>query len=724
MQNHLRELKASLDAYLERNLEFSDLRTRWITELKNCPDLGKGALRLLYQQPIDKLLTEERLLSLKRIVETSIHEGADDWTVAFDEDGDEKSLPVVDHEVAPTFHTDHRPATDSLVREAQPEIKQRPSTSPAPAPQSDSVDLLAPGVVLCDRFLLEEPLGRGGISVVYKARDRLRQSTIEGSDRIALKVLRGEFRTNREWRDALQREALRAQTLSHPNIVRVYDFRQDGETSFVTMELLEGESLSLLFARLQPATIPTKRAMQIIAGMCRGLEYAHGRDVVHADFKPANVFLTKADEPKILDFGFTGAVIPNVRQGIDSPALRVLTPAYSSCSRLQGNTPVISDDVYSLSCVIYELLAGHHPYQKKSALEARDLELKPKRIDGLTDLQWHTLSAGLQPAPWASTTEVHDIQEAFAEQLPVPPVSGPVVIDPVVKEIVVRKLSLGWAFFATVSGILLGAVVVTGMMLLGFQPVPSKYMDMVRESALMQALQSTLGSRVEEPVAAGGTDSSESSPVEPTDMDHKSIGPIFNPQATEQTADAAAIEPGSESMAVPIPEPAIEDLDSTLSATVDPEIAAKDVGIALPALDDTREPAADSGSTIAPVGDATANVISSAPVFHLGKPAYSVREDGVALTAQVHRTGDVSAATSVEYSIVPESADPQLDYAGLHRGLVEFAAGASTQDIFIPIVSDEIPESDERLVIYLSTLGDNMTLGEPDRATVTIIDDD
>jgi serine/threonine protein kinase len=703
----LSELKASLDAYLEQNLEFSELRTRWITALTNSPDLGKGALRLLYQQPTDRLLTEERVLSLKRIVETSIHEGEDDWTVAFDEDGDEKSLPAANQESVPAVQTERRTEPVNPPGKAQAAVTQRGPQSPVDAQQSYPAEFLSPGLVLCDRFVLKKPLGRGGIGIVYQARDRLRQSTIDGSDLIALKVLRGEFRTNSEWRDALQREALRAQRLSHPNIVRVYDFREDGETSFVTMELLEGESLRVLFARLRPDTIPRKRAMQIIAGMCRGLAYAHGRDVVHADFKPANVFLTKSDEPKILDFGFTGAVIPNVHQGSDHPAMRVLTPAYASSNRLEGGAPVIIDDVYSLSCVIYELMAGHHPYQKKSALEARELDLKPIRIDGLTDLQWHTLSAGLRPAPWASTTEVHDIQEAFAEQLPVQPVSGPVVIDPVVKEIVVRKLSFGWAFFATVFGILLGAVVVTGAVLLGFQPVPSKYMDIVRESAVMQAVQSTFGGRVEEPVAAGGTDSSELLPVESTDTDRKSIGTISNPQATDQTADAEALEPDSEAIAVPIP-----------------GLANQEFGGTLPTLDDDKEPAADSGSTIESVGDATASVFSGAPVYHLGQSAYSVHEGGVALTVQVHRTGDVSAVSSMEYSVVPDSADPQLDYAGLHRGLVEFAAGASTQDIFIPIVSDEIPESDERFLIHLGAPGEKTALGEPFTATVTIIDDD
>ncbi len=743
LQSHLSELKSSLDAYLERNLEFSELRTRWITELANSPDIGKDALRLLYEQPMDRLLTEERVLTLKRIVETSINEVADDWTVAFDEDGNEQSLCVANHAVMTPVHADAGSPPVNPVRKARLEAKQFIPKSTAAAPQTNPVDMLAPGLVLCDRFLLEEPLGSGGIGIVYKARDRLRQSTIEGSDRIALKVLREEFRTNLEWRNALKREALRAQSLSHPNIVRVYDFRQDGETSFVTMELLEGESLSVLFARLQPATIPTKRAMQIIAGMCGGLAYAHGRDVVHGDLKPANVFLTIADEPKILDFGFTGRVNSNAQHGLQNPALRVVTPSYASCDRLEGGAPVISDDVYSLCCVIYELLAGHHPYHMKSGVEARDLNLQPKRIDGLTDLQWHTLSAGLRPSPWVSTTEVHDIQEAFAEQLPAQPRSSPVIVNPVVKELVVRKQGFAWPVFAIVSGLLLGAVVVAAMVVLGIQPVPEKYIDLARESALVQTLQSTFGGRTEESSPAEQAGTSELLRNESTDLDRSTIDAISNPQPTEPMADATTVAPDSPATAVPMPETAEPDFDTALPApsgdsepvaedfgasmpTMDEirEIEARDSNSTAPTLDDESEPSVDSPAAIAPASDAAATVFSGDPVFFFGRASYVVQEDGVALTVQVHRQGDVSAASSVQYTTIPESADPQLDYAGIYRGSAQFAPGAKTQDIFIPIVSDEVPESDEYFLILLSTPSDAVTLGEPFTATATIIDDD
>jgi serine/threonine protein kinase len=743
LQSHLSELQASLDAYLDRNLEFAELRTRWIAELANKPEMGNGALRLLYQQPLDKLLTEERVLSLKRVVETAINEVADDWTVAFDEHGDENSLAVANNADIPSVRAEPRLPQVNRVREARPAATQGVRKPPTAAPQSNPVDILTPGLVLCDRFVLEEPLGRGGIGIVYKARDRLRQSATEGSDRIALKVLRGEFRTNLEWRDALQREALRAQGLSHPNIVRVYDFRQDGETSFVTMELLEGESLSVLFARLQPDTMPTKRAMQIIAGMCRGLAYAHGRDVVHADFKPANVFLTAADEPKILDFGFTGIVTSNAQHGSDNPALRVITPAYASCNRLEGRAPVISDDVYSLCCVIYELLAGHHPYDKRSALVARDFNLQPKRIDGLTDLQWQTLAAGLRPSPWVHTTEVHDIQEAFAEQLPIQPRSVPVITNPVVKEVIVRKRNFAGAVIAIVFGILLGAAIVAGMLLSGIQPVPSKYIDLARESALVQMLQSTFGAPIEETSTAGETETFDLSRDESTNMDRESSAAIADPRQGEQSADTvvAALDP--EVTPAPVPDTAAQDSDSLVPAMGDdpaiaapdsdsplptmgdnPAIAAPNSDGALPTQDGNQEPAFDSASAIVSAGDTTASVLSGAPVLHLGRAVYFIHEDGVALAVQVHRQGDVSAPTSVKYMTVPGLADPQLDYAGVDRGLVQFAAGARTQDIFIPIVSDNTAEADEDFLIVLSTSGDELTLAEPFTATVTIIDDD
>jgi hypothetical protein len=156
----------------------------------------------------------------------------------------------------------------------------------------------------------------------------------------------------------------------------------------------------------------------------------------------------------------------------------------------------------------------------------------------------------------------------------------------------------------------------------------------------------------------------------------------------------------------------------------EPETVARDSGSTLPTLDDGKEPAVDSPSTIASVGDATSGSLSGAPAFYLGSAAYFVHEDGVALTVKIHRQGEISASSSVDFTTGPGSADSQLDYGGIFRGPVQFPAGARTQDIFIPIVSDAIVEGDENFLIRLSSYSSEVTLGEPSTATVTIVDDD
>jgi serine/threonine protein kinase len=228
--------------------------------------------------------------------------------------------------------------------------------------------------------------------------------------------------------------------------------------------------LRAVFSRLQPEVVPRDKAMRIIAGMCRGLAHAHGRGLAHADFKPGNVILTAGDEPKILDFGLSQAAAPSGRTGDVSikPAgesLRAITPAYASCNRLEGGAPGFSDDVYSLSCVIYELLAGHHPYDRKSALVARELNLKPDRIDGLTEIQWRTLATGLRPLRDARTTEVYDLLDAFTAPTPARALSVPVE----------KKKGREKPDVSPLIRVVAATVLIAAIVMLGFELVPSKY---------------------------------------------------------------------------------------------------------------------------------------------------------------------------------------------------------------------------------------------------------
>jgi tRNA A-37 threonylcarbamoyl transferase component Bud32 len=282
--------------------------------------------------------------------------------------------------------------------------------------------------VLKQRFVLDQKLGSGGMGTVYRAKD-LRK--VEARDRhpyVAVKVLNDDFRTHPEAFIALQREAVKSQVLSHPSIVSIYDFDKDGDVPFIIMELLEGQELAELL-RAYPTGLPDEAAWSIIRCVCDGLEHAHAAGLVHADFKPGNVFVSPSHSAKILDFGIARAVQVNQAHGDDSvfdpTRLAALTPAYASPEMLDGREPEVRDDLFSLGVVLYLMLTGQHPYGRVPADEAARHGLVPERPRRLSRRQWRVLQRCLafdraerpasvsevkkhlfQPSPWRSRTAV------------------------------------------------------------------------------------------------------------------------------------------------------------------------------------------------------------------------------------------------------------------------------------------------------------------------------
>jgi serine/threonine protein kinase len=261
-------------------------------------------------------------------------------------------------------------------------------------------DTIVVGSILKDRFIIENEIARGGMGVVYRARDIRKLQYQDRNPYIAIKVLGEECKARPDSFIALQREAGKAQKLAHPNIVTVYDFDSDGDTVFMTMEYLEGESLEHFFSQRGTSRLPIQEALAIIDAMGQGLAYAHQKGIVHCDFKPGNVFLTKDATVKILDFGIARAVkhpeqLPQDVTRFDVGSLGALTPAYASCEMIENDTPDPRDDIYALACVAYELLSGQHPFNKLPANIARDNHLKPAPIKGLNKPQWNALLHGL-----------------------------------------------------------------------------------------------------------------------------------------------------------------------------------------------------------------------------------------------------------------------------------------------------------------------------------------
>lgn len=271
------------------------------------------------------------------------------------------------------------------------------AAGPAVAASAQSLKV---GDILKNRFVIEEEIGAGGMGVVFKALDLRKMEAKDREPYVALKVLNQQFQEDPISLIALQREAKRAQTLSHPNIINVYDFDRDGSRVYMSMEYLDQRPLSHFIRELPAGGLRLAEAWPIISGMGAALAYAHKKNIVHSDFKPGNVFIDEAKEIKVLDFGIACAVARPDQDGREATvfeprSLGALTPAYASLEMFSNIEPDPRDDIYALACVTYELLTGKHPFERRTAMQALALNLKPKPVPGLNRRQRHGLERGL-----------------------------------------------------------------------------------------------------------------------------------------------------------------------------------------------------------------------------------------------------------------------------------------------------------------------------------------
>jgi serine/threonine protein kinase len=234
--------------------------------------------------------------------------------------------------------------------------------------------------------------------MVFRALDRRKVEARDPNPEVAVKILNASFEQHPDSFVALQREASKAQSLAHPNIVTVFDFDRDGESVFITMELLRGKSLDEAIRATRRHGLERAAALPVIRGIAEGLAYAHRKGIVHSDLKPANIFLAADATPKILDFGIARAVPTNdsdPKDQFDAGKFGAYTEAYATEEMVAGADPAPADDMYALGLIVYELLTGVHPFDGKSAAEARAGGLIPAPVRSLRRREWRTLARAL-----------------------------------------------------------------------------------------------------------------------------------------------------------------------------------------------------------------------------------------------------------------------------------------------------------------------------------------
>ncbi|XVQ87901.1 protein kinase domain-containing protein [Microbispora siamensis] len=238
---------------------------------------------------------------------------------------------------------------------------------------------LREGDVLTRRYLLQERIATGGMSVIWRAFDQSLQRMV------AIKVLDGSLDDDNPGRELMRREARATARLIHPDAIEVYDY---GETvtnggrlaSFVVMRLLEGRSLA---DRIIEGPLPWAEAVEIATGLAKVLAAAHDRGIVHRDVTPENVLLAD-DGPKLLDFGIAAFI----GEADDQLVADFGTPPYVAPERLKGTTADPAVDVYALGVLLFEMLTGALPYPEKTweAIEAARREGPPPAPEGVPGL--------------------------------------------------------------------------------------------------------------------------------------------------------------------------------------------------------------------------------------------------------------------------------------------------------------------------------------------------
>jgi formylglycine-generating enzyme required for sulfatase activity len=303
---------------------------------------GRIAYEDLYSE-VDRQLTVERVSSVALLEILRVHEST-------------QPLPGEAHE-ALSKHIEEWPEDPTIVTGVHHAWVERGVNAGV-------------GDILKGRFSLVALIGAGGMSRVFKAIDLRLAESGAGDPHVAIKVLTAAAALYFDSPAVLERGARKLQSLIHPNIARVIGCDRDGDTVFVTMEYVSGQSLQSILRSAGAAGIEEPAAMALLTGVGDALEYAHAKQIVHGDLKPGNIIVADDGTAKVVDFGMAEVV----RGG---PA--VLTPRYASPEMAAGQDAEPADDVYALACIAYEALSGTHPFGRHAGAGGWNSPPRPPR---------------------------------------------------------------------------------------------------------------------------------------------------------------------------------------------------------------------------------------------------------------------------------------------------------------------------------------------------------
>jgi serine/threonine protein kinase len=536
------------------------------------------------------------------------------------------------------------------------------------------------GQWLQGRYELQMLLGRGGMASVYKAIDHDRVRLGLTDNIVALKVVQANA-SRPASSAALLQEFQSAQRLSHPNVINVFDIDRDGDNTFYSMELLSGARLSQLLRRVDGTVLQRRYALAIIRDIGAAIGHAHTRGVVHADLKPSNVMITQEGEVRVLDFG--GSSMPPrepwVSAGDNDDAYHHATPAYASCEQLERKRADPRDDIYALACIAYLLLAGRHPFEYLSSLEARSRGMQARRPAGMPLGQWRALRHGLS---WDRASQPADLQ-AWLTRLGLR--AGVDRLPPLADLTAPRGPGAGWVRPATIGAIAVAIGVGTGILLSQSDANWSRQLDAALGSAqgtaqnawhsLMDTVRKALPAAAPEPVAETAVPPTTSAPAAA-----EAPAPTVMPAAPSKT---------------PAPTPAIK-------AAAPPVTAAPMVNAAPTAV--------------------TAPVTSAEPPVAFASQSYTVSATDPAARIVVQRNAGATGDLNFVWWTEADTAQPDVDYASLGTHSERLPSGQERMTVYVPIISNPLRHETTQFQVVMTESSSHRGTGSAvkARATVTI----
>jgi len=512
---------------------------------------------------------------------------------------------------------------------------------------SDSVGELKAGSVLRRRYRIEAVVGQSGMGTVFQVLDEFRLEA-PGTQRLAVKVLHPAVAKRAELLAELRREFQSLQFLSHPNIIRVFDFDRDGPLVFFTMELLTGAPLSRILQARKLIPLDRPQALGVIREIGNALAYAHRRGAVHGDLNLQNIFITGSGELRVMGFGASY----KTRQISQSPDPETTLPfsksTFASCQVLEGERADARDDVFSLGCLAYLLLSGAQPFGKRTAIEARDAKSKPRRPANVSHRQWQALRSALRWERESRPTDVlqwlSGLELGGARKLP--PFND-LLEPPAAKE------SKSW----------LGAGIAAGVAALLFA-----FYWLASHRNMLPSIDSSASIRA---------------PANPAPHSPDNTGPL--PDASPPPAPIAV--PADHQAPVTIPPPATA---TSPAAAASRATAAPRVTTAPPVPAPSPSPAAASPAAASP--PAASRVAAAPTKAPAGTSKIETATDTVEVLAgqpsaqvSVRRKGNLRGETSFRWWTESGTAKPGADFTAVVPQLAYFADGKSNVSLSIPL---------------------------------------